>query len=192
MTEEKRPRNPKALPGEASFHKSLVRAAFSLRDQARIMSMWRATQLVQMASPRPINMVLHCPHCGNQHIDRQDETVEVGTDPMPPLRVTAEPWTNPPHRTHLCHFCGFKWRPADVPTNGVKAVKTKGQDDTPLGTSLGFAVDAMRYQAWRDAMISQDPTFVVKIADALPADVGTGRAATADEWDRALDAARGV
>jgi hypothetical protein len=41
-------------------------------------------------------------------------------------------WTNPPHRTHLCHSCGHKWRPADVATNGVAAVKTRGKDDSPI------------------------------------------------------------
>src|SRR5690606_32607345 len=38
-------------------------------------------------------------------------------------------WTNPPHRSHLCAGCGFTWRPADVPTNGVAAIKTRGRDD---------------------------------------------------------------
>lgn len=61
---------------------------------------------------RVIDMVLHCPACGLQHIDE----------------ATAA-WPNPPHRSHLCHGCGHVWRPADVPTNGVKAVKTKGQRD---------------------------------------------------------------
>lgn len=63
---------------------------------------------------KPIDMVLHCPRCNKQHID-----------------VPNDSWTNPPHRSHLCHGCGFIWRPADVPTNGVQAVKTKGQNDSP-------------------------------------------------------------
>lgn len=54
----------------------------------------------------PIPMVLHCPKCNEQHVDRPDP--EGG-------------WTNPPHRTHLCGnaLCGHLWRPAGVPTTGV-------------------------------------------------------------------------
>ncbi|TBR76167.1 MAG: hypothetical protein EPN64_09160 [Burkholderiaceae bacterium] len=40
------------------------------------------------------------------------------------------------HRSHLCvpaaGGCGHIWRPADVPTNGVIAVTTKGLNDSPL------------------------------------------------------------
>lgn len=63
----------------------------------------------------PIPMVLHCPECGIQHVDK------------------AEPekgWDNPPHRSHLCHGCGCIWRPADVPTDGVAAISTRGAADT--------------------------------------------------------------
>jgi hypothetical protein len=61
----------------------------------------------------PINMVLHCPACGTQHVDAPDDD-----------------WTNPPHRSHLCGHCGLIWRPADVATNGVAVVQTKGSADT--------------------------------------------------------------
>lgn len=60
-----------------------------------------------------VNMVLHCPVCGTQHIDEPHGE-----------------WTNPPHRSHLCATCGTVWRPADVPTNGVRAVETCGAADT--------------------------------------------------------------
>jgi hypothetical protein len=40
-------------------------------------------------------------------------------------------WTNPPHRSHLCHVCDLIWRPADVPTVGVAAIATRGADDSP-------------------------------------------------------------
>lgn len=94
------------------------------------------------AEMAPIDMVLHCPKCGKQHID----AIEHGREPwecrgcgrtgqtcdyptcMPPT------WTNPPHRSHLCHSCGHIWRPADVPTNGVAEVKTKGKADSPLAS----------------------------------------------------------
>lgn len=39
-------------------------------------------------------------------------------------------WTNPPHKSHLCHGCGCVWRPADVPTNGVAQAETRAERDT--------------------------------------------------------------
>lgn len=78
------------------------------------------------AMEKPIDMVLFCPNCGKQHIDAPDD--------HPELRdIHKAPWTNPPHRSHLCHECGCIWRPADVPTNGVAAITTKGQKDTWVG-----------------------------------------------------------
>lgn len=77
----------------------------------------------------PIDMVLHCPACGKQHIDMKElQTWERPGGPPGNQLV----WDNPPHRSHLCHDCGHIWRPADVPTNGVAAVKTRGKDDSPL------------------------------------------------------------
>lgn len=69
----------------------------------------------------PIDMVLHCPVCGVQHIDAPEAA---GHSP--------HGWHNPPHRSHLCHSCGYVWRPADVPTNGVLELKTKGKADSPI------------------------------------------------------------
>lgn len=65
---------------------------------------------------RPIDMLLYCPNCGLQHIDAPDER--------------TPDWKNEPHRSHLCHGCECVWRPADVPTNGVAALKTRGKADT--------------------------------------------------------------
>lgn len=70
----------------------------------------------------PIDMVLHCPACGLQHID--------GAETMP--AAGSPHWDNPPHRSHLCGRCGHVWRPADVPTNGVACVKTIGKADSPV------------------------------------------------------------
>lgn len=72
----------------------------------------------------PLDMVLFCPECNTQHIDHP----EPGW-PFPPRK---QAWDNPPHRSHLCGACGHQWRPADVPTNGVQSVRTKGRDDSPL------------------------------------------------------------
>lgn len=82
----------------------------------------------------PIDMVLYCPNCGMQHID-QPENFTTDED-------ASEVWENPPHRSHLCRTedggCGTIWRPADVPTNGVAALKTKGNADTWLVLSGAF------------------------------------------------------
>ncbi len=66
----------------------------------------------------PVRMVMFCPACGLQHVDAPDER--------------TPGWTNPPHKSHLCHGCGFIWRPADVPTEGVAAIETRGEKDGPL------------------------------------------------------------
>lgn len=62
---------------------------------------------------QPIPMELYCPLCHVQHVDEATET-----------------WSNPPHRSHLCHNCGCVWRPADVATVGVKRIETRGKADT--------------------------------------------------------------
>jgi hypothetical protein len=67
-------------------------------------------------------MILYCPNCGMQHID--------APDPAPQFASPDDVWTNPPHKSHLCHDCGCIWRPADVATNGVAELKTTGKDDT--------------------------------------------------------------
>lgn len=70
----------------------------------------------------PVDMLLFCPNCGEQHIDAPSDDAYDGNPPT---------WTNPPHRSHLCHNCGHIWRPADVPTNGVAEIKTAGKNDSP-------------------------------------------------------------
>lgn len=83
--------------------------------------------LAARAEPRPstpIPRVLHCPKCGLQHIDAPDVYDN--------SHVTGRPvWDNPPHRSHLCLGCGHVWRPADVPTEGVAAIQTRGDADSP-------------------------------------------------------------
>lgn len=74
----------------------------------------------------PIDMVLHCPKCHMQHIDSAETKIVREFDGGRHVEV----WDNPPHRSHLCSGCGCVWRPADVCTNGVAAVTTKGRNDT--------------------------------------------------------------
>lgn len=79
------------------------------------------------AAPAPIDMVMHCPACGMQHIDASDAKEcawpQCSCADQVDRGCIAQDisWTNPPHRSHLCHGCGHIWRPADVPTNGVQA-----------------------------------------------------------------------
>lgn len=67
-----------------------------------------------MARSVPVDLLLSCPLCGTPHVDEGD----------------GEVWDNPPHKSHLCAACGCVWRPADVPTNGVRSVRTRGARDT--------------------------------------------------------------
>lgn len=66
----------------------------------------------------PVPMLLFCPACGVQHVDRPDPDRD---------------WTNPPHRSHLCANCGCIWRPADVATTGVERIRTQGKVDSWTG-----------------------------------------------------------
>ncbi len=54
-----------------------------------------------LMDPAPIPMILICPSCGARHID-------VG------------PFATKVHHTHACQHCGMVWRPAIVPTVGVR------------------------------------------------------------------------
>lgn len=91
-------------------------------------------------TPQPIDLILHCPACGLQHIDAPSDDAYDGNPPS---------WTNPPHRSHLCHGCGHIWRPADVPTNGVAEIQTKGKhdspspEDQPTTEEQGYAIEAI-------------------------------------------------
>lgn len=102
----------------------------------------------------PVDMVLHCPKCGLQHIDAPDQplTVLEATLRANPLSMPAPTrWTNPPHRSHLCKSCGHIWRPADVPTNGVAAVATKGKADSPITAPVVPLTDELITKALRRA-----------------------------------------
>lgn len=54
-----------------------------------------------MPDVQPIPMVLTCPSCGVRHIDEGE-------------------FATRPHHTHACQSCGVVWRPAIVPTVGVR------------------------------------------------------------------------
>lgn len=110
-------------------------------------------ELIRAEGEGPIPMVLHCPACGLQHIDAPDLDDIHWID-----GARSIPWTNPPHRSHLCQGCGHIWRPADVPTEGVAAVQTRGSADSPLAQS-------------------HPPTASVDLAVRLPPDLTSSRQA---------------
>jgi hypothetical protein len=80
-----------------------------------------------------VDVVLYCPSCGRQHIDKPDPT---------------QGWMNPPHKSHLCLHCNHIWRPSDWCTNGVEAIQTKGEADSapvvPVQTRRYAAVETGR------------------------------------------------
>lgn len=83
--------------------------------------------------PEPIPMLLFCPKCHTQHIDKPETAMQRyhAADLGKPLTI----WDNPPHRSHLCHSCGCIWRPADVPTTGVARIETRGKSDNYDGSA---------------------------------------------------------
>lgn len=116
----------------------------------------------------PIAMILFCPSCGLQHIDQAvDEEDEEGRQ---------DGWSNPPHRSHLCHGCGHIWRPADVATEGVAYLDGYGENDSPpirerAGSARAEAAEASNrelarvLQAFLDAPIPP-PDSVFRDAEA--------------------------
>jgi hypothetical protein len=88
----------------------------------------------------PIDAIMYCPACFTQHVDAPDGD-----------------WGNPPHRSHLCHCCGTIWRPADVATNGVAFVKTRGSSDRgPLkSTDIIPEHDAPRWTKAKDDLLRE-------------------------------------
>lgn len=109
---------------------------------------YEAIDSVTVTRPVTIDLVLFCPECHKQHIDAPDlEPCKDGCQYAKDVQQAPEHscaerclylepgseavrWTNPPHKSHLCHFCGIVWRPADYATNGVAQIKTRGESDT--------------------------------------------------------------
>lgn len=111
-----------------------------------------ARRILAGLNPKPLDMILHCPACGMQHIDKDNsqdlriEAAERGIDREGDREcdrwIEEREWTNPPHRSHLCAGCGHIWRPADVPTNGVASIQTRGKEDSPAAGATMRRIDA--------------------------------------------------
>lgn len=80
-------RNKKRPFGGKSLASALLVSAISRADT--------------ILSPQPIPMRLHCPECGELHVDDGE-------------------WATREHTSHACQFCGAVWRPAVVATVGVR------------------------------------------------------------------------
>lgn len=77
----------------------------------------------------PIPMLLTCPACGARHIDAGDFVTKV-------------------HHTHACQRCGMVWRPAIVPTVGVRFLP--GFKDAPPRSLADGTVRARVLAAFPD------------------------------------------
>lgn len=72
------------------------------------------------ADPAPIPMILHCPECRARHVDEGEFATKV-------------------HHTHSCQSCGLSWRPAVVPTVGVRFLPGF-KNDAAMFESIGNEV----------------------------------------------------
>lgn len=157
-------RDPIPLAGTLAALPEHVRACIVAYGDARARA---ALASAPAGEPAPIDMVLYCPNCGKQHIDRANTLEDIihaatGT-------VVDQLWTNPPHRSHLCHSCGIIWRPADVPTNGVRTVLTTGKADTWVGKAPFAAVASPPPQAPAPAGAMEDAERLAQVRDAITA-----------------------
>lgn len=97
----------------------------------------REILLLLDAAQAPIDMILFCPKCHEQHIDapEPDNCKNCGavsyfhTAPPQAKRANGacdnfEPWLNAPHKKHRCHNCNHVFKPANVATNGVESLQS--------------------------------------------------------------------
>src|SRR5271165_3502595 len=70
----------------------------------------------------PVPCLLRCPECNGAHVDApepHDPECSWHSKAHGPTPCDCGAWTNPPHKTHLCNFCGHLWRPFPFATTGV-------------------------------------------------------------------------
>lgn len=89
-----------ARNGETAAETAAVRPRVveTATDEPRLL---RGDKATSSPSESPVPMLLWCPACGERHIDVGEFATKV-------------------HHTHACQDCGVVWRPAVVPTVGVR------------------------------------------------------------------------
>jgi hypothetical protein len=73
----------------------------------------------------PISMRLHCPKCGEMHVDQGE-------------------FATKPHHTHSCQYCGLTWRPAIPPTVGVRYLPGFRDEVRPIDWAKGVLPHEIR------------------------------------------------
>lgn len=125
-------------------------------------------QVEQLRADRdkPIDMMLWCPKCGFQHVDAAEGE-----------------WTNPPHKSHLCHNCTHIWRPAEVFTNGVQDV-SRGTNDSPkaVNTYLQLGSDLKQQLSVKHAQVEEQRQEITTLRGEVERLQGQHR-----EWCDAVD-----
>lgn len=82
---------------------------------------------------------------------------------------------------------------AGIPARDAEIEALRKEIDTLRVQQDADTVDAERYRAWRDALITgktAEDDFIRLVADNLPTSIGVSRRPTAAEWDAAIDAVR--
>lgn len=121
---------------------------------------------------------------GEWHSSRQQEARARYADMLTAAPVAAQPDVT--QQTLDDVRAGIPARDAEIEALRKVIEALQAQQDTDK-------VDAERYQAWRDALITgktAEDDFIRLVADNLPTSVGVSRRPTAAEWDAAIDAAR--
>jgi hypothetical protein len=78
---------------------------------------------LERAEKHPVPMILYCPMCTERHIDEGSHATRS-------------------HKSHACQHCGHVWRPALVPTIGVKFLP--GFQNEPTGATTQQNVELGR------------------------------------------------
>lgn len=93
--------DPKSMPGlvEAQRVHDAISELVRLREHVAMLEKQRDDALAKQGGPIP--MILTCPQCNQRHIDEGE-------------------FAERAHHTHACQNCGMVWRPAIVPTVGVR------------------------------------------------------------------------
>ena len=121
------------------------------------------------STPEPIPVRLTCPACGQLHVD--------------------EEFATRPHHTHACQHCGMTWRPAVVPTVGVRFLPGFRDAATPDSASwprrpAGAEILPGRVQ--RDDRGDAGPDLSADLADPDLTDLTLGAVAVVRRVDAAL------